>query len=65
MLSAIRHPDVIDKYLRDELEANRLVEVIGVGINEIHISSFEASGREMASAYRFVIPSWLERQRWD
>ena len=33
MVSAIRHPDVTDKYLRDELEANRLVDVIGVGID--------------------------------
>ena len=40
MLSAIRHPDVIEKYLHDELEANWLVEVIGVGIDAIHIPRF-------------------------
>ena len=54
MFSAIR------KYLRDELEANRLVEVVGVGTNAIHIFEvwgfpYEASG-DMASDRRFLIP---------
>ena len=42
MFSAVLHPDVINKYLREELEANRLVEVPCAGVDMIHISRFGA-----------------------
>ena len=42
MFSAVLHPEVINKYLREEVEANRLVEVPCAGIDTIHISRFGA-----------------------
>ena len=40
MFSAALHPEVIDKYLREELQANRVVEVPHESISAIHISRF-------------------------
>ena len=40
MPCAIRHPEVIDKYLQDELECNRLVEVTPSESSVVHISRF-------------------------
>ena len=42
MFSAILHPEVINKYLREELDANRVVEVPCAGAGAIHISRFGA-----------------------
>ena len=42
MPSANSHPEVIDNYLRDELECNRLVEVPPSEASVIHISRFGA-----------------------
>ena len=42
MSSAIHHPEVIDKYLREELECNRLVEVPHSESSIVHISRFGA-----------------------
>jgi hypothetical protein len=42
MLSAILHPEVIDKYLLDELESNRAVEVPLLESSGIRISRFGA-----------------------
>ena len=42
MPSADLHPEVIDKYLQDELECNRLVEVPYSNASLVHISRFGA-----------------------
>ena len=48
MPSALRHPEVIDKYLRDELNSGRLVEVPHPESNVVHISRFGASREDGA-----------------
>ena len=40
MPSTILHPEVIDKYLQDELECNQLVEVPYLRSSPIHVSRF-------------------------
>ena len=42
MFSALLHPESINKYLHEELDANRLVEVPCAGVDAIHISRFGA-----------------------
>jgi hypothetical protein len=55
MSLTILHPGVIDKYLLDEVESNRVVEIPLLESSEIYISSFgaipsyEMSARKMAS----------------